>query len=135
MFASYGFHDTCCFLKTARGRSLELEEERVDFRPFPCRHAVEVRGAHEVVVDQFDAFCFDKRFNGHRATYTMELDVRIPTPWFMISMTASVAFLTSGKWTTATLVGSSGASLIVTARGIVYEPDRTVKRGFDAYLL
>lgn len=31
----------------------------------------------------------------------------------MISTTASVALRTSGKWTTATLVGSTGASLIV----------------------
>lgn len=38
----------------------------------------------------------------------------MPNPWFMTSITASVALRTLGKWTAATVVGRTGASLIVT---------------------
>lgn len=44
----------------------------------------------------------------------MLIDVRMPTPRFITSIDALVAVSTSGNWTTATLVGSRGASLIVT---------------------
>ena len=42
------------------------------------------------------------------------MDSRIPTPALTTSMTASVALRTFGNWTTATFVGNSGASRIVT---------------------
>ena len=41
-------------------------------------------------------------------------DARMPRPWFITSITASVALRTLGKWTAATVVGRTGASLIVT---------------------
>lgn len=46
--------------------------------------------------------------------------IRIPTPLFITSLTASVAFWTSGKCMTATVVGSTGVNRIVTVKPLVY---------------
>ena len=43
-------------LQRARGRTLELEEQAVLLWPFTRGEAVDVRRAHEVVVDQLHAF-------------------------------------------------------------------------------
>ena len=48
-------------------------------------------------------------------------DIRMEAPVFIISLTASVAFRTSGNWTTATVVGSRGAKRRVANRSHIYE--------------
>ena len=42
-----------------------------------------------------------------------QINIRMPTPLFITSITASVAFCTSGNCTTATVVGSTGANRMV----------------------
>ena len=42
-----------------------------------------------------------------------QINIRMPTPLFITSITASVAFCTSGNCTTAMVVGSTGANRMV----------------------